>query len=164
MKYLYPLLLGLSLACDRSPLPSVPPVLKQPAKPCVSGDLDRAFKRDTGPSVVDCGCVVEATGDRVRAAEAYACVTNAFSEHRLFRVVYFEQGGMDSTIVTAIAGTSAGQVVFYEYDGSFPAVVRSFRCSSPYLRPRPAARPLACRERIIFPPIGHVGEPAATGQ
>jgi len=76
-------------------------------------DLDDDIRRFAGDAALDCG-TANATLDR---ADVDTCATSAFEDGSAF-IARYQQQGIDSKLLTAVAMNSAGQVKIFRWDSS----------------------------------------------
>jgi hypothetical protein len=109
--------------------------------------LDRAIRRKVGYAQ-DCGTVP--VGGNPAAADA--CSVSAFKAKRAFRVRY-EDMGSDSQRSVAIAGTTHGDIYFFDYDSdpsggsNIGEAVYEHQCKAPLVIQKPGRRKILCGDR-----------------
>jgi hypothetical protein len=76
-------------------------------------DLDDDLRRFAGDAALECG-----TADAAHArADVDTCATNAFDAGNAF-IARYQQQGIDSKLLTAVAMNSAGKVKIFRWDSS----------------------------------------------
>ena len=76
-------------------------------------DLDDDVRRFAGDAALDCGTANETQG----RADVDTCAISAFDDGSAF-IARYQQRGIDSKLLTAVAMNSAGQVKIFRWDSS----------------------------------------------